>query len=212
MGNISVESLWRVLKKRHNLSDDQMQLFMRYLHELQDWNQRMNLTAIYSEADIIELHFQDSLALGTFVDLKTIHSIADVGSGAGLPGIALKIGNPALKVMLLEVRHKKIEFLEHIIGALNLQDTSVCTLDWRTFLRKTAHPIDLFCSRASLEADELIRMFKPSSPYKNAQLVYWAASTWVPSKKVAHYVVRDFQYFVGGRSRRLVLFKLPEAA
>lgn len=171
----------------------------------------MNLTAIRDERDVIELHFEDSLALRHLVDLANIKSLADIGSGAGLPGLALKIANPQVQVTLMEVRQKKIEFLEYVIKALKLTDINVCPIDWRTFLRTTQQPIDLFCARASLEPDELIRLFKPSSPYKNASLVYWATGTWVPSKKVAHYVVRDFQYFVGGRHRRLVLLKLPES-
>ena len=122
----------------------------------------------------MQYHFIDSLIVANYIDLTTIKSIADVGTGGGFPGIPLKILYPHLSMTLIEVTEKKIRFLENVVAQLGLSSVEIVNLDWRTFLRKTSSPIDLFVSRASLHSDELLKMFKPSCVYKQATLVYWA--------------------------------------
>lgn len=205
MNTITAQSAWRVLVKRYQLTELQQELFKKYMQLLQQVNQTSNITAITTECDIIELHFNDSLALARFVDMKQYKGIADVGSGGGFPGIPLKIMFPQLPLFLIEVSQKKRAFLEMVVNELQLPDVQVIALDWRTFLRKTDYSIDLFCARASLEVSELVRMFKPSSPYKHAQLVYWAASTWEPEKHVLPYITKQWAYHIAARERRLIV-------
>lgn len=207
MNTITTQSAWRVLVKRYQLTEFQEELFKKYVQLLQQANQVSNITAITTECDIVELHFNDSLALTRFVDMNQYKGIADVGSGGGFPGIPLKIMFPHIPLFLIEVSNKKRVFLEMVAHELQLPDVQVVALDWRTFLRKTDYPIDLFCARASLEVSELIRMFKPSSPYKHAQLVYWAASTWEPEKQVRPYITQEWDYHIAARERRLIMLK-----
>ena len=79
-------------------------------------------------------------------------------------------------------------------------------MDWRTFLRKTDEPIELFVSRASLHTDELMRMFKPSCPYNNRQLVYWASVEWQITKQEEPFFEREIEYMVKTKKRRLIFF------
>jgi len=210
MHKVPLTSIWRVFAKHYQLSDQQIAQFERYVQELKKWNEQINLTALTDERDIIELHFDDSLKVTQFIDFSKITACCDVGSGGGFPGIPLKILYPHLTIYLIEVKRKRINFLEHLIDTLHLENVAVFPIDWRTFLRKTEFSIDLFCARASLDTEELVRMFKPSCLYNEDTLIYWASRHWEPTKKVAPYVVNDWDYHVGGRKRRLIELKNPK--
>jgi len=204
-------SIWRLLQKKEELSDQQLEQFQQYAGMLAEWNKKMNLTAITDLPGIVSYHFRDSLHLDRFVQMDTIKTIADVGTGAGFPGIPLKIKYPHLSLVLIEVNQKKIGFLEAVIRALGLNGIEVCSLDWRTFLRRTDYEIDLFCVRASLHTDELMRMFKPSCPYKNAQLVYWASMNWEIGKREVPFELKREIYNISHKQRQYVFFGLKPA-
>lgn len=111
-----------------SLTPDQLNAFEGYLAELVAWNERVNLTSITEPAEIITKHFLDSLSVyPTLQDLPPTSSLIDVGSGAGFPGIPLKIVMPQLRVTLLEATGKKTAFLQHLIQSLNLTAVSVVT-------------------------------------------------------------------------------------
>ena len=93
--------------------------FELYLKELLKWNQKINLTAIRTEKGIVLKHFLDSLSI--FPYLPKPSSILDIGSGAGFPGISLKIIQPTLEVTLIDSVRKKIDFQKHIIRTLGLK-------------------------------------------------------------------------------------------
>ncbi len=205
------ESLWRSFALKYRLTHEQESLFKRYYELLVATNDLHNLTAITDVESVIAYHFDDSLVLGNFFDLSHITMLADVGTGAGFPGIPLKIAHPHLEIVLIEVNHKKIEFLEHIIDEFSLKGVMVVDLDWRTFLRKTNYGIDLFCARASVQSEELLRVFKPSSPYKQAQLIYWASRHWKASEMEQPFMVKEEDYTVGSKKRKLVFFSFPKA-
>lgn len=107
------------------LSDNSLKKFSRYLRELSIWNERVNLTGLTQEVDIVIELFVDSLACGRTLDLEKTESIIDIGSGAGIPGIPLKIAYPSIELTLLEPRLKKTAFLHHLIGTLNLENVQV---------------------------------------------------------------------------------------
>lgn len=195
------------LAKKYTLTEQQLDQFATYLTMLQEWNKVMNLTAITGTQEIVDTHFDDSLELSKSMDMSTISSLADVGTGAGFPGLALKIMFPHIQVLLIEVVQKKIEFLEAVIKACGIEGIEISGCDWRNFLRYPDYTIDLFVSRAALPTDELVRMFRPSCHYQHAQLVYWASKNWQATPEDMPYKVKEYNYSIAGKDRKLVFFK-----
>ena len=103
------------------LTGQQSEQFVRYRQELLDWNTRVNLTAITDPGEVLIKHFLDSLSL-LMVYRRPSARLLDIGSGAGFPGLPLKIVCPRWQVVLLEATGKKVTFLQHMIEALQLKD------------------------------------------------------------------------------------------
>jgi 16S rRNA (guanine527-N7)-methyltransferase len=102
-----------------HLDEKAIEAFDLYLRELLKWNQKMNLTAIRSEKGIVLKHFVDSLSVYPYIP-KTC-PLLDIGSGAGFPGIPLKIAQPNLEMTLIDSVRKKVDFQKHIIRILGLK-------------------------------------------------------------------------------------------
>jgi 16S rRNA (guanine527-N7)-methyltransferase len=107
------------------LSTAQVQQFMVYLKQLQLWNQSFNLTSITLDDEIIIKHFVDSLAALRAGDIRPRSKLLDVGTGAGFPGIPLKIARLDLNITLVEPARKKSSFLHFIIGLLRLESVDI---------------------------------------------------------------------------------------
>jgi|SRR4030095_7421744 len=195
------------LINKYALTDELIIKFERYLECLIEWNKKFNLTTITDPAAICMSHFDDSLALMHYIDFNAIHCISDVGTGAGFPGIPLKILFPHITTILIEVNNKKRTFLEYIIKELDLKNVIIYPFDWRTFLRTTNYPIDYFFARASLQPEELIRIFKPTSPYKAALLIYWASHQWIPQKSTSTHITQEIHYTIDTIHRKFIFFK-----
>ena len=102
------------------LTTHQVAQFTRYCDELLRWNARINLTAITDENAIIHKHFLDSLSILEYITLGNGDSVIDVGTGAGFPGVVLKIYVPDLRLTLVEASQKKASFLKFIVSQLRL--------------------------------------------------------------------------------------------
>lgn len=102
------------------LSDEQLEQFLTYYEMLIEKNKVMNLTAITDFDEVLEKHFEDSLSLIQAVDLEKSEAVIDLGTGAGFPGIPLKIAFPNLQITLADSLNKRILFLDDVIRELGL--------------------------------------------------------------------------------------------
>jgi len=105
-------------------SEKQIDAFITYLEELKKWNRAYNLTGLKTDRDIIIKHFLDSLLFARALPTEAL-TLADIGSGAGFPGIPIKIICPDIKVFLIEPTQKKAVFLQHICGKLQLKNVEI---------------------------------------------------------------------------------------
>ncbi len=201
------EFLWQHFQNAESLTNFQLDQFQQYCSLLIEWNKHINLTAITSVADIITYHFQDSISLGHACDLSTIQSCADVGTGAGFPGLALAIRYPHINVSLIEVTQKKIRFLSCVTQRLGLTNVNIVPLDWLTIVRTCTLKTDIVCARASLQPIDLITMFDTTSCLRKGLLIYWASQTWQPLPELKKFMSHDFTYTVGEKTRKLIFFK-----
>lgn len=114
-----------VFDKMHiELPDGALELLNRYYEMLIDTNKVMNLTAITEYSKVVIKHFADSAAIGCITDMNGNIDVIDVGTGAGFPGIVLKIVYPQLSVVLLDSLNKRVNFLKNVITELGLTDIS----------------------------------------------------------------------------------------
>lgn len=133
-----------------DLSDRQLEQFFLYYKILIDWNQVMNLTTITDMKQVVYKHFVDSVSLIKVIDVSRETFLIDVGSGAGFPGIPLKIVFPELKVTLLDSLNKRVQFLKKVIDEIDLEETIAIHGRAEDIGRESAHreKFDLCVSRA----------------------------------------------------------------
>ena len=122
MEQVEFNNLMIYYSKKMNLvfNDEQLKQFYEYMNLLIEWNKKINLTAIVKPEEIILKHFIDSLTINSYIGEN--HTLVDVGTGAGFPGIPIKIYRPDLKVVLVDSLNKRINFLNEVINQLHLKD------------------------------------------------------------------------------------------
>ena len=105
-----------------DINNEQLNKLEKFYHLMIEWNKKINLTRITEEKEVYLKHFYDSLTLNKVVDLKKIKTLCDVGTGAGFPGIVLKIIFPDIKITLIDSLQKRVNYLNTIIKELELNN------------------------------------------------------------------------------------------
>ena len=152
-----IDSFWEGLNNLNiNLSNDQMQQFIDYYEMLIEYNKVMNLTAITDFNEVIHKHFIDSLSLVKVLSLES-ERVLDLGTGAGFPGIPIKIAFPEVEIVLLDSLNKRVNFLNEVIQKLNLNKISTVHGRAEDFGRsdKYRETFDLCVSRAVAKLSSL---------------------------------------------------------
>lgn len=191
-----------------SLSEEQISQFLTYYQLLDQWSDKVNLTAIREYSDVLKKHFIDSVSLVKAYDLSGKKSVIDVGTGAGFPGLALKIAFPNLEMTLLDSINKRIHFLDTVIYDLKL--TGVWTIHGRAedFARSDIYreKFDLCVSRAVANLSTLSEFCLPFVKIGGAFVAY-------KSEKVSDEIqgARQAVSVLGGRIKEQVEFTLPDS-
>ncbi len=191
-----------------SLTDKQIEQFLIYYELLTEWNSFMNLTAITEYEDVLKKHFVDSVSLIQAVDVRKELTLIDVGTGAGFPGLALKIAYPELKVTLLDSLQKRIQFLDTVIEKLGLEGIETIHGRAEDFAKpqKLRESFDLCVSRAVANLSTLSEYCLPFVkvggyfiPYKSEKIAQ--------EKEEAEKALE----LLGGKFERQVEFMLPSS-
>ena len=144
-----------------DLNKEQLANLNTYYELLVSWNEKMNLTAITNKEDVYLKHFYDSLTLTKVIDLNKEESFCDIGTGAGFPGLVLKICFPHLKVTLLDSLNKRLIFLKEVINVLGLKDVTLVHERAEEFALKNREVFDVVTARAVASLNILLEYSIP---------------------------------------------------
>lgn len=122
-----------------SLDEEKKQQFIKFYELLIEWNKVMNLTGITEFEEVLQKHFIDSLAIQKVTDMGETDTVIDVGTGAGFPGIPLKIAFPHLKITLLDSLQKRIRFLDEVVQTLNLRGVTTIHGRAEEYARRKEH-------------------------------------------------------------------------
>lgn len=188
------------------LQEEQVRQFRQYYDLLIEWNSVMNLTAITAFDEVMQKHFVDSLALVKGVSVEESWRVLDVGTGAGFPGIPLKIAFPGLEVVLLDSLNKRVKFLNEVIGKLGLTGISAVHARAEELARKPEYRegFDLVVSRAVANLASLAEYCLPYVKVGGLFVSYKSGSVAEEAKDAQKAIET-----LGGVQKDLVRFSLP---
>lgn len=185
------------------ITDKQLEQLNEYYKALVEWNKKINLTSITDEKDVYLKHFYDSLTLFKEYDLTKDISLCDVGTGAGFPGIVLKIVFPNLKITLVDSLQKRLNFLDYVIKLLGLKDVELVHERMEYYSKQNEEKFDIITSRAVAKVKILVEIsFKALKI--SGHLILMKAS-FEEELSDAEKIIKD----IGGKVVDVNTFKLP---
>lgn len=131
-----------------NVTDDEINKLEKYADLLKEWNEKINLTAITDKNQVFLKHFYDSLTIIKVIDLNKVDSLCDLGTGAGFPGLVLKIIFPKLKLTLVDALNKRINFLDIVVKELCLENVTLVHARAEEYGKKNRECFDVVTARA----------------------------------------------------------------
>ncbi len=143
------------------INDKQLKQLEKYYELLIEWNEKINLTGITKKEDVYLKHFYDSLTMQKIVNLYNVETLCDVGTGAGFPGLVLKIMFPNLKITLLDALNKRINFLNDVIEKLELKDIETIHSRSEDYALKNREKFDIVTARAVASLPVLMELCVP---------------------------------------------------
>ena len=190
-----------------SLSEKQLQQFLSYYEMLIEKNKVMNLTAITEKEEVIDKHFIDSISFNKAMDVTRSLKILDLGTGAGFPGIPLKIAYPNLEITLLDSLNKRIKFLDEVIEALGLEGISTIHGRAEDYAKQASYreQFDICVSRAVANLATLSEYCLPYVKEGGCFISYKSGSVeeeLEQSKKAI--------FELGGKVKEVIAFTLPE--
>ncbi len=138
------------------LSEKQLIQLERYYQLLVEWNEKINLTRIIDEKEVYLKHFYDSLTLSKIINLNGNLKLCDIGTGAGFPGLVLKIIYPSLSITLIDALQKRINFLNLVIKELNLENIETIHCRAEDYVKDNKEKYDIVTSRAVSRLNNLL--------------------------------------------------------
>ena len=190
------------------LSDEQIQQFLKYYEMLVEWNEVMNLTAITEYDEVMKKHFVDSISLCKAYDVTQNKTVIDVGTGAGFPGLALKIAFPDLQVTLLDSLNKRLNFLNQVIEQLGLENITTVHFRAEDGARKAElrEQFDCVVSRAVANMSTLCEYCLPYVKVGGCFVAYKSGNAEEEIDKAKKAV-----HLLGGVKENAIYFDLPDS-
>lgn len=161
-----------ILKLGIDLDENKLNKLDKFYKFLIEKNKVMNLTAITDEKEVYLKHFYDSLTICRVIDLKKYDSLCDVGSGAGFPGIVLKIFFPHLKITLIDSLNKRVNYLNQLISVLSLEDIKAKHIRMEDFSKDNEEKFYLITARAVASTSLLSEISVKALKIKGKLLLY----------------------------------------
>ena len=190
------------------LNKEQLCQFMSYYELLVEWNQVMNLTAITDFEEVCKKHFTDSLSLVKAYKINAPISVIDVGTGAGFPGIPLKIAFPDIEIILLDSLHKRVDFLKTVIDNLGLKKIEALHGRAEDYAKEKnfREQFDLCVSRA---VSNLSTLSEYCIPYVKigGHFISYKSEKLSEEKKDAEYAIS----VLGGEIEDQISFQIPNS-